>query len=168
VVDAATGTPVYTAPVRRRWFAALTDRDPARGIKCQGGSTARVPFGVLTRTEEEYATGWRPTYWSHGTRNSTRLVLSTVRAVNSADPSMFGGCVQQNCSLLELIWVSIATSSAGPGHRLRCAPPSYPVGYHPRPAKQIFTVSVPNNDEFGCGQVPVLIQDLKDLAPVAR
>ena len=52
VVDAATGKPVYTAAVSTRWFAALTDRDPAIDGWCQGGSTARLPFGVLTRTEE--------------------------------------------------------------------------------------------------------------------
>src|SRR5579859_1388422 len=164
VVDAATGrVELSRAAPRASWFSALTDRDLMR--PCPGASTARLPFGVLTRTEERYATGWRPAYWAKGTRESTRLVLSTVPAVNRADPSMFGGCVMQNCTLRELVWVVIATSSARPGHRLTCQPPSSPVGFHRARAKEIFTVSVPDNYEFGCGRVPAPIMKLKDLAP---
>jgi len=67
------------------WFAALTDRDPAAGGGCPGGSSARLPFGVLTRTED-YAAG--PSQWPDGTQ--MRLVLSTVPAINKADPEMYG------------------------------------------------------------------------------
>jgi len=164
VVDAASGrVQLSRSAPRGLWFSALTDRDLMR--TCPGGSTARLPFGVLTRTEERYATGWRPAYWSKGARESTRLVLTTVPAVNHADPSMYGGCVLQNCTLRELVWVVIATSRARPGHRLTCQPFSSPAGFHPTKAKEIFTVSVPDNYEFGCHKVPAPIMKLKDLAP---
>ena len=108
MADAANGRAVAT--IKRRaestWFAALTDRDPAAGSGCPGGSSARIPFGVLTRTEERYTVG-PSRYRSAGTVGWTRLLLSTVPAVNRADRSMYGGCVQQNCSIGELVWVTI-------------------------------------------------------------
>jgi len=166
VVDAATGKAVYSAAARTPWFAALTDRARwAASGRCQGGSSARLPFGVLTRTEETFTVGGRPAYRFHDSRNSTRLVLSTVRAVNHAEPSMYGGCVQQDCSVSELVWVTIATARAAPGRRLPCMPPSYPVGYHRKKVQETFSVSVPDNYEFGCGVVPAPIRKLKDLAP---
>jgi hypothetical protein len=167
VVDAATGKAVYAAIAGTRWFAALTDRDPAGGVACPGGSSARLPFGVLTRTEERYAAGWRPPYRSGGSWNSTRLVLSTVPAVNRADPGMFGGCVQQDCALDQLVWVDIISTSAAAGHRLTCPPPSVsvPAGYRYKKVKQIFTVNVPDNSEVGCGPVPAPFRKLIDLAP---
>jgi hypothetical protein len=56
VIDAANGRVVATmkGSARMKWLAALTDRDPAAGNGCPGGSSARMPFGVLTRTEERY------------------------------------------------------------------------------------------------------------------
>ena len=165
-MNAANGRVVATIKrhSERTWFAALTDRDPAAGSDCPGGSSARIPFGVLTRTEERYAAG-PSEYRSAGTVGSTHLVLSTVPAVNRADPGMYGGCVLQNCSINELVWVTITIDRARPGHTLRCLPWSYPAGYHPRKVKETFTVDVPNNDVYGCGPVPRPFRELKDLAP---
>jgi hypothetical protein len=99
--------------------------------------------------------------------DSMRLVLSSVSAVNKADPGMYGGCVLQNCSIWELVWVTIATERARPGHTLQCLPPSVsvPAGYHPRKVKETFYVNVPDNAEVGCGPVPRPFRALKDLAP---
>jgi hypothetical protein len=49
---------------------------------------------------------------------------------------MYGGCVQQNCSIGELVWVTITTDRARPGHTLQCLPPSasVPPGYRPSAA----------------------------------
>jgi hypothetical protein len=165
VIDAANSRIVATIGrgARTTWFAALTDRDPAAASGCPGGSSARLPFGVLTRTEERYAAA--PAHWPSGTE--TRLVLSTVAAVNRADPGMYGGCVLINCSVRELVWVTITTERARPGHTLQCLPPSVsvPAGYRPRQVKETFSVDVPDNAEVGCGPVPGPFRDLKDLAP---
>lgn len=174
MVDATTGKPLFTAAAgtRTRWFAALTDRDRAAAPsgKCPGGSSARLPFGVLTRAEESYAAGAGSTTGSGGDLASTRVVLSTVPAVNKADPGMYGGCVQQNCSIDELVWVEITTERAAPGRTLACLPPSasYPAGYRPKQVKRLFSVNVPDNSEIGCGPVPAPIARLTDLAPPVR
>jgi hypothetical protein len=83
---------------------------------------------------------------------------------------MYGGCVQQNCSIDDLVWVTITTERAAPGHTLPCLPPSasYPAGYRPSKVKQTFSVSVPDNGELGCGPVPGPIARLRDLAPLAH
>jgi len=169
VINAANGRAVAT--IKRRaagtWFAALTDRDPAAGSGCPGGSSARIPFGVLTRTEERYTVG-PSRYRSAGAVGSTRLVLSTVPAVNRADPSMYGGCVLQNCSIRQLVWVTITIDRARPGHTLQCLPGSVsvPAGYHYTRVKQTFYIDVPDNGEVGCGPVPKPFRELKDLAPL--
>jgi hypothetical protein len=62
-----------------------------------------MPFGMLTRTEERYAAGQSSGHWPAGSVGSTRLVLSTVSAVNKAEPGLYGGCVRQNCSISELV-----------------------------------------------------------------
>jgi hypothetical protein len=169
VINAANGQVVAT--IKRRsestWFTALTDREPVAGSGCPGGSSAKIPFGVLTRTEERYAVG-PSRYRSAGSVGSTRLVLSTVPAVNKADPGMYGGCVQQNCSIRELVWVTITIDRARPGHTLQCLPGSVsvPAGYHYTRVKQTFYIDVPDNGEVGCGPVPKPLRELKDLAPV--
>lgn len=169
VIDAANGRIVATmkGSAGTKWFAALTDRDPAAATRCPGGSSARLPFGVLTRTEELYTASQSPGHWLAGGIGSMRLVLSTVPAVNKADPSMYGGCMQQNCSIRQLVWVTITTDHPRPGHTLQCLPPgvSVPAGYHPSKVKQTFSVEVPDNAAVGCGPVPKPIRTLKDLAP---
>ena len=99
VIDAASGRPeaVAGAGTRPAWFAALTDRDPAAAHGCPGGSTARLPLGVLTRDEQAYTVGRHPVPGTGQAHTSVDLILSTVRAVNHADPGLYGGCVQQDC-----------------------------------------------------------------------
>jgi len=169
VIDAASGRPEAVAGVGTRpaWFAALTDRDPAAAHGCPGGSTARLPFGVLTRGEQAYTVGRHPVPGTGQARTSVDLILSTVRAVNHADPGLYGGCVQQDCSLPQLVWVTAETVHAAPGKTVACLPGfvSYPSGYRPKQVRQYFLISVPDNQGVGCGAVPGWIARLQDLAP---
>lgn len=164
VVSAALGQPVLRMTDSRSWFAALTDRDPVKAGTCPGGSTALVPFGVLTRDEQSF-TGARSV--SASPRTSVRLVLSTVPAVNHADEGLYGGCVQQNCAIDQLVWVTITTVRAAPGKTIGCIPPGFsvPPGYKPKRGTEYYTVDVPDNSGGNCGPVPAALRELKDLAP---
>ena len=165
VVDAATGrVAADLAGGRRGWYSALTDR-AAEG--CPGGSSARLPFGVLTRTEESYATGQHSRHWPAGFKGSVRIILSTVTELNKAEPGLYGGCIQQNCTVSELVWVTITTERGVGRHRLSCLPPSVsvPAGYRPHKVREIFVVDVPDDGAIGCGRLPHRIAALKDLAP---
>jgi hypothetical protein len=164
IVGAASGQAELSLGDRGSWFAALTDRDPASAKECPGGSSALVPFGVLTRDEQAFTASWPV---AGGVRTSVRLVLSTVPAVNRADRGLFGGCVQQNCSIDQLVWVTITTVRAAPGKTIACLPGdiSVPPGYKPNRVKQYYSVDVPGNVGIGCSQEPSALRRLKDLAP---
>lgn len=164
VVDAATGQEEFTIGVHGPWFPALTDRDPTDTRQCPGGSNALVPFGVLTRDEQAYRV-YRPA--TGHARTSVQLVLSTVPAVNKADNGLHGGCVQQNCSIDQLVWVTITIVRANPGKTVACLPGSVsvPSGYKPKQVKQYYSVAVPDAVGIGCGKVPDSLRALKDLAP---
>jgi hypothetical protein len=167
VVDGRTGNAVTVLDAGPAgWYSILTDR--ASG-GCPGGSSAQLPFGVLTRAEESYAAGVGSAHWPDGAKGSTRIVLSTVPEVNAADPGMYGGCIQQNCSIRQLVWVTISIVRGIGGHRLQCPPPgvSVPAGYRAHKVHQTFSVDVPDNGMTGCGPVPSRIRTLKDLAPAA-
>lgn len=165
VVDAGSGQAEFTLGGRGSWFPALTDRDSASTRRCPGGSTARLPFGVLTRNEQEYAAAHGPAV-PHA-RTSVQLVLSTVPRVNRADNGLYGGCGQQDCSIGQLVWVTITTIRAAPGRTLACLPGSVsvPPGYKPKQVKQYCSVAVPGNVGLGCGMVPRSVRSLTDLAP---
>ena len=98
------------------------------------------------------------------------LILSTVPAVNRADSGLYGGCVQQDCSLPELVWVTVETVRAFPGKTVACLPGSVsvPAGYRAKRVKQYFMIGVPNNVGVGCGSVPGPVMGLQNLAPPAR
>jgi hypothetical protein len=163
VMEAATGgaTLLEQTPALPGWFPSLSDRDPTlKG--CPGGSSARLPFGVLTRDEEAYVV-----HAEQGSGTEAILTLTSVPALNRADPGLYGGCVRQNCSLDELVWPLFLVYKAAPGHTIACAPWSYPPGYRPRQVKEYFTLSVTGNSEMGCGPVPAALANLKDLAPPA-
>jgi hypothetical protein len=163
-IDAATGTVRLETPIGNpAWFSALSDRDPTlKG--CPGGSSARLPFGVLTRDEEAYVI-----HPGHGPGTKAILTLTTVPALNRVDPGLYGGCVRENCSPDDLVWLTILVYIAAPGHTLACLPPSasYPPGYRPKQVKEYYTVSVIGNGEIGCGKLPSALANLKDLAPPA-
>lgn len=165
VVDAGSGQAEATLGGRGSWFPALTDRDSASTGRCPGGSTARLPFGVLTRNEQEYAAA--PGRAGQHARASVRLVLSTVPRVNRADNGLYGGCGQQDCSIDQLVWVTITTIRAAPGRTVACLPGSVsvPPGYQPKQVKQYYSVAVPGNVGIGCGRVPGSVRSLTDLAP---
>jgi hypothetical protein len=165
VVDAASGS-VQLDTVRNgpaTWFLHLTDRGPRIG-GCPGGSNAAVPFGVFTRQEAVYVA--TPPTSPAGETVSVVVKLTTVVALNHADPSLYGGCFEQNCDLDELVWPSIETVHALPGHWITYAPFSYPPGAgFPRKVRQVFGISVPGNSEGGPGPLPSWVAKLKDLAP---
>jgi len=170
VIDASTGQPIVTAPSSAHppWFAALTDRSQTTARRCQGGSRARLPFGVLTRDEESFVAS-TPRFarnLSHAF-TSVRLKLSTVPAVNSADSGIYSGCVQQSCSIKELVWVVITTVRADPGTTVSCQPQSstYPSDYRPSEVKEYYGVAVPGSVGIYCATLPAPIMDLQDLAP---
>lgn len=170
VVNAASGkAEIVGAIANHAWFAALTNRDPSLG-GCPGGSTARLPFGVLTRDEETYLATSSPA--PLGTRGATRSVilkLTTVPALNRADPGLYGGCVRQNCSLNELVWPVITVVRAPAGKKLSCLPgwASYPPGYRPKQVSQYITIGVAGSRGILCGPVPRWVNQLQDLAPPA-
>jgi hypothetical protein len=102
-----------------------------------------------------------------GQRASVRLVLSTVRAINQADKGLYGGCVQQNCSIDQLVWVTITIVRAPPGKTISCLPGgiSVPPDYKAKRAGQYYSVDVPDNVNFGCGRMPDSLTRLRNLAP---
>jgi len=166
VVDGASNQAVMSGTIGdQAWFAALTNRDPSLD-GCPGGSAARLPFGVLTRDEESYvaATSGPP---ARGATKSVILRLTTVPVLNRADPGLYGGCVQQNCSLDELVWPTIVVVHAAAGETLTCLPPwaSYPPGYEPKQVPQYLTISVAGSTGIDCGAVPSWVSQLRDLAP---
>lgn len=170
IVDAASGKALTVGAIAHHaWFAALTNRDPSLG-GCPGGSTARLPFGVLTRDEQTYvATSSPAPLGAPGATRSVILKLTTVPVLNRADPGLYGGCVQQNCSLDELVWPTIVVVRAPAGRTLSCLPPwvSYPPGYHPKQVSQYVTIGVAGNAGVLCGPVPNWVNQLQDLAPPA-
>lgn len=169
VVAAGSGRVELTVPEHGTWFGALTDRDGPAG-QCPGGSSAQLPFGVLTRDEQEYAGGARPsTAGAKSYVRHVRYVLSTVPAVNRADPSLYGGCIQQDCSISQLVWVTIATVRADPGKTVACLPDdvSVPPGNRARQVTEYYSVSVPGSFGIGCGPTPAWVTRLADLAPPA-
>ncbi|MGH3298347.1 MAG: hypothetical protein ACRDP7_41805 [Trebonia sp.] len=171
IIGAASGRPELTARpgAHPAWFAALTDRDPAGQDRCPGGSSARLPFGVLTRDEQSYLTAAPAAAGTGNAIISVMLKLATVPAVNKADPGLYGGCAEQDCSLGQLVWVTIETVRARPGTTVACLPASasYPAGYHPKQVTQYYAISVPGNAGIGCGPLPGPLKTLEDLAPPA-
>jgi hypothetical protein len=164
VVSAVSGQVELGIGDRDSWFAGLTDRAANDARQCPGGSSTLVPFGVLTRDEQASITHPPVTRQA---RTSVRLVLSTVPAVNKADRGLYGGCVQQNCSINQLVWVSITIVRAVAGKTVACLPGdvSVPAGYKPKQVKQYYAVDIPDGVGIGCGPVPAALQALNDLAP---
>jgi hypothetical protein len=172
LLNAATGQSVLTAPATGHpaWFSALTDRSQTAVHRCQGGSLAKLPFGVLTRDEEAFvvtAGAQHPIPGAQDARATMQLKLTTVPAMSKAATGINGGCVQQSCSLEELIWVIVTTVRANPGSTLACLPSwadSAP-GYRPSQVRQYFWVSVPGNYGIYCKRLPAPIMRLRDLSP---
>jgi hypothetical protein len=161
VVNAANAEALLEVQTGSVWFSSLSDRDPSlKG--CPGGSSARIPFGILTRDEDSYVV-----HKLQPPGTPVILILTTVDALNRADPGLYGGCAEVKCQLDELIWPLLEITRAAPGHTLACLPPtaSYPLGYHPKQVTEYFTIAIGGNSEIGCGPLPAAISDLKDLAP---
>lgn len=170
IVNASTGRPVATVRGQpsQAWFTALTDRSRT-SASCQGGSRARLPFGILTRDEESYVVQAYPAPASSHASTSISLKLTTVPAMNTADPGIDGGCVGQNCLVKELVWVAITTVRAPPGTTIPCLPSStsVPHGYQLSQVRLYYGVAVPGNLGIFCRKLPGPIKALTDLAPPA-
>ena len=172
LINAATGQPVVTVPVKGHpaWFSALTDRSQTTAHRCQGGSRAKLPFGVLTRDEEGFVVGSgvrHPILGAGNAQTTTQFKLTTVPAMNKAASGIYGGCAQQNCSIEELVWVIVKKVRANPGSTVDCLPTwadSAP-GYRPSHVSKYFWVSVPGNYGIYCKKLPTPIMQLKDLSP---
>jgi len=170
VIVAAGGQRLRIGPGNHpSWFRVLSDRNPGlRG--CPGGTSTRLPFGVLTRNEAAYVVRGgtaQPLGSARGETTTYVLKLTTVAALSRADPGLYGGCVRQDCALNELIWPTIAVTRTVPRHTLTCPPASVsvPSTYRPKQVREMFSVSVPDNSEVGCGKLPAWVARLKDLAP---
>ncbi|MHB8295738.1 MAG: hypothetical protein ACYDH5_14165 [Acidimicrobiales bacterium] len=175
VVDATSGHPLLTIPAGNHpsWFAALTDRSQRPGGSCPGESTSALPFGVLTRQEETYTAGGLGApvgVPGEHARTTVLLKLTTVPALDRADPGIYGGCVQQDCALEQLTWLRADVVSAPAGRTLACLPgwASVPPGYHPKQVKQYTTISIPGSVGITCGPPPRWLSSLRDLAPPSR
>jgi hypothetical protein len=167
VVAAATGQSALTeARGGPSWSGALTDRDPTLG-GCPGGSRVRVPFGVLTRDEETYAVGAESVPSSRPGTTSMIVKLTTVAALDRADPGLYGGCLRQDCSLNELVWPTITVVRSLSGRTHACPIDSSPSGYRPPQVKEYTTITVAGSGETACGPVPHWVSQLKDLSPPA-
>ena len=172
LVNASTGQPVVTVPAdgHPAWFSALTDRSRTAGHRCQGGSRARLPFGVLTRDEEAFVVSSgapRSIPGADHARTTMQFKLTTVPAMNKAASGIYGGCVQLSCSIEELVWVIVTTVRANHGSTVACLPSwadSAP-GYRPSQVRQYFWVSVPGNYGVYCARLPSAILRLPDLSP---
>jgi hypothetical protein len=171
LVDAASGHVDLrvSAGVHPAWFKVLTDRSSPR---CAGGSAVRLPFGVLTRTEEAYTVRRQNGANTGANLGSTtvELKLTYLRDFYRVDAAFFGGCLHMNCHLEELLWLPLDVVSAAPGKTLACLPPSasYPPGYRPKQVKQYYTMGFGGNDEIDCSGPPRWFSVLKDLAPPVK
>ena len=126
---------------------------------------------MLTRDEEIYTLGAVQRSAFDHLRTTFVVKLTTVPVLNRADPGLYGGCVEQSCSIDELVWPTIEVMRAAPGKTLSCPPPwvSTPApGVHSHPTKQYFVISVPDNYGSGCGALPGWVSQLRDLAPPSR
>ncbi len=157
---------VAQASAGAAWFSHLTDR-AARAAGCPGGSTARVPFGVLTRTEQTFLTGSSASPRPGPGTTAWALILTTPPVLNHADPGLYGGCMQQSCQVRQLVWLTIGHRARSPGTLLACLPPStsVPPGYRPKRVLEYLVITVPGNTEIDCGHPPTWLTQIKDLAP---
>ena len=147
------------------WFNWLTDRDPALH-GCQGGTTARLPFGILTRTEESYVA---PPGQLRARRARTLVVeykLASERAIYASGSDELGGCIQY-CSLNADVWLVMRETKADPGTTVICAPPTGPRGYRGQRVKEYTWVSYSEGGGLTCTGPPPWFVKLKDLAPPA-
>ena len=147
------------------WFEALTDRDPTLHRGCPGGTSARLPFGIMTRHEEAYTlrgSGGSSSVRGVRVKNIVIMRLTTISAIH------YIGCTKQDCGPYDLLWPRIEVTQAPPGKTLPCPPPwaMGPSGNrHSRPTKQYFSISAGGNSESGCGPLLRWVSRLRDLAP---
>ena len=165
VLSAVTGaSEILTSPGgHSSWFATLSDRDPTlKG--CPGGSSARVPFGVLTRDEEAYAVRNPPV--RHGPPAGRRRARADDRA--GAQPGR--SRPRRRMRPAELLDRRARLADNRRHHAGRedsSRPPrweSTPPGGRTTRTEQYYLISVPAICTR-CGPLPAWVSRLKDLAP---
>jgi hypothetical protein len=166
VIDAHSGRVAFSASDSDRsgWFEALTDRDPTVHSGCPGGTSARLPFGIMTRTEEAFTlrgSGGSSLVGRVRVKNIVIMKLTTISAVH------YIGCTQLDCGPYDLLWPRISVTLAPPGKLLPCVVSWGHAGRvsKPKMTKEYFSISAGNNSESGCGPLPHWVTRLRDLAP---
>ncbi|HEV3312813.1 MAG TPA: hypothetical protein VG815_20060, partial [Chloroflexota bacterium] len=170
LIDAHSGSVLFSASAgdRSRWFEALTDRDPSLRRGCPGGTSARLPFGILTRHEEAYTlrgSGGSSLVGRLRVKNIVIMKLTTISAIH------YIGCTKQDCGPYDLLWPRIDVTQAPLGKLLPCDVGWGPMAGHVAKTKmtnQYFSISAGGNSESGCGPLPRWVLRLKDLAPPAH
>jgi len=162
LVDAASGEVEWrtSAPASLGWFDALTDRDSSQP-GCVGGTTARIPFGVLTRNEASYQPPLPPGAGAGADSTSTtQYKLVSVPALNREHAGE--GCVQY-CSLDTVLWVTVTVTKARRG-TIVCPIPR--LGDYPEPKVAEYTrFSFGDAAGISCTPPQAWYLSLTDLAP---
>ena len=117
LIDAHSGWPAFSASAGdgSRWFEALTDRDPTLHRGCPGGTSARLPFGIMTRHEDAYTlrnSGGSSLLHGVRVKNIVIMKLTTISAIH------YIGCTKQDCGPYDLLWPRIQVTQAAPGKLL--------------------------------------------------
>ena len=161
LIDAASGEVEWrtSAPIDAGWFQALTDRG-SNLPGCLGGTTTRIPFGVLTRTEESYAQPGRLPP-SSGSTVTTQYKLVSLAALNRTGQGE--GCVQY-CSLEQVVWIMVAVTKAPRGSTVVCPIPSLGRGSASKVAEYT-QFAFGNAAGINCSGPEAWYLDLEDLAP---
>ena len=115
LIDAHSGWPAFSASAGdgSRWFEALTDRDPTllTAAAAPGGTSARLPFGIMTRHEDAYTlrnSGGSSLLHGVRVKNIVIMKLTTISAIH------YIGCTKQDCRPYDLLWPRIQVTQAAP------------------------------------------------------
>jgi hypothetical protein len=170
LVDAKSGQVVLTtsAGPDTSWFSVLTDRAPGAGA-CDGGSSAAVPFGVLTRAEEE----WIKPGAQSPAGGTTTTYYKLVKVAPGSSYYTGYSCTDA-CPTSSLEWVWMAVTVADHGTRIPCPLPEGPGprgggggAYHPQLTNEYTQFSYGNGGGITCNGPPSWFSADRDYAPPA-
>jgi hypothetical protein len=172
LVDAASGQRLWSfdGGPNTAWFSAVTNRQPGRP-DCLGGSTARIPFGVLTLAELEHRSAGRLRPAVPDATTTTYYKLAALPALNNQDTGQ--GCLQY-CDLGTVEWITMTVTVAKPGTKIACPIPEGPGrgpgrgGRSGPPKTTAYSqFSYGNGGGINCGLPQPWYTNLKNLAPAA-
>jgi hypothetical protein len=175
LVDPHDGHVLERAPVssNEEWFGAITNRDPSIG-GCPGGSTARVPFGILTRSEEEAPFVAHQRLLSGRGRvpvrgGGTATTYFTLASAATLDHRNIEGCGAA-CLRERLVWVAMTVTTSRRGSPAACPLGGGEFERHQgsgqlHPARTVYEFSYGSGAGVICGHAPTWWAGLHDLAP---